>query len=182
MTISAGNLILAEPFMEDDNFKQSVIFICEKSDTGSFGLVINKPTNILMTETLDDFPAVECMLFDGGPMQRDTIHFLTSKGDLIDDSLLVCEGIYWGGNFDRLKFLLDTKQISSNEVRFFIGYSGWEPGQIEYEQNEGSWIIANADPEKIFSTDPSELWKNVLKDLGGNYSVIANLPDTPLLN
>ena len=180
--ITAGKILIADPFMQDPNFKQSVVLLCENNSNGAFGLVMNKPTGILMTEAIEDFPAIECMLFDGGPVEKETVHFLTTRGDIIEDSLYIGEGIYWGGNFDRLKFLLDTKQIATDEVKFFLGYSGWEPGQIEFEMEDNSWIVANAMADILFKHEAPFIWRDVLSMLGGNYKFIANLPNDPNLN
>jgi putative transcriptional regulator len=177
-----GSLLLAEPFMQDPNFKQSVVFLCEKNEKGSIGFIMNRETGIFMADAVEDFPSVECMIYEGGPVEKDTIHFLTTKGDMLEDSIQITDNIYWGGNFDKLKFMLDTKQIEPNDVRFFLGYSGWEPGQIEFEMDEGSWITAAAHAETIFKEEPKLLWRTVLNGLGGNYKFIANLPDNPINN
>jgi putative transcriptional regulator len=74
--------------------------------------------------------------------------------------------------------MLDTKQILPEEVRFFLGYSGWEPGQIEFEMDEGSWIVASANADMIFRDDPKLLWRNVMTSLGGNYNSSPTCPTT----
>jgi putative transcriptional regulator len=177
-----GSLLVAEPFMQDDNFKHTVVLMCEVGTKGAFGLVLNRPTGIMMHEALEEFPSEEFMLFDGGPVEKDTVHFVTTRGDLIEDSVEVSPGIYWGGDFEQLKTLIDTGQVSSNDVRFFLGYSGWDAGQLGNESEEGSWIVSQADPEWLFIDEPKQMWRNVLNRMGGNYKFIANLPENPNLN
>lgn len=180
--VKSGSLLIAIPFMEDSNFSQTVVLICERSKKGAFGLVLNRPTGIGMHEAMDDFPSQDFYLFDGGPVEKDTIHFITTRGDLLDNSLEISEGIYWGGDFEQLKTLINTGQVSSDEVRFFLGYSGWDPDQLDNELKEGSWIIAQADPEHLFADEPRQMWRSVLARMGGNYKVISNFPENPHLN
>ena len=177
-----GSLLVAEPFMQDDNFKHTVVLLCEVGKNGAFGLVLNRPTGIMMHEALDEFPSEAFMLFDGGPVEKDTVHFITTRGDLLDDSIEVSPGVYWGGDFEKLKTLIDTGQLSTDDVRFFLGYSGWDSGQLNTESEEGSWIVSQADPEWLFIDEPKMMWRNVLNRMGGNYKFIANLPENPNLN
>jgi len=177
-----GSLLVAEPFMQDENFKHTVLLMCEVSKKGAFGLVLNRPTGIMMHEAVDDFPSEEFMLYEGGPVEKDTVHFITTRGDLLEDSIEISAGIYWGGDFEQLKTLIDTGQVGLSDVRFFLGYSGWESGQLDSETSEGSWIISQADPEWLFIDEPKQMWRNVLNRMGGNYKFIANLPENPNLN
>src|SRR5688500_17658601 len=112
--VRTGSLLVAEPFMQDDNFKHAVLLMCEVNAKGAFGLILNKPTGIMMHEAVDDFPSNDFMLFEGGPVERDTVHFITTRGDLLEDTIEVSPGIYWGGHFEQLKVLIDTGQISVN--------------------------------------------------------------------
>ncbi|HZG01153.1 MAG TPA: YqgE/AlgH family protein, partial [Chitinophagales bacterium] len=128
-----GSLLVAEPFMQDENFKHTVVMLCEKSDKGAFGLVLNRPTGIMMQDAVDDFPSNDFMLFEGGPVERDTVHFITTRGELLDDSIEVAPGVHWGGDFEQLKMLIDTGQVTPTDVRFFLGYSGWDAEQLESE-------------------------------------------------
>jgi putative transcriptional regulator len=177
-----GHLLVSEPFMQDDNFKHTVVLLCEKTGKGAFGLVLNRPTGIMMHEAVYEFPSNDFMLYDGGPVEKDTVHFITTRGELLDDSLEVAPGIHWGGDFEQLKTLIDTGQVGIDDVRFFLGYSGWDAGQLDTETGDGSWIVADPDPEWLLSEDPHQLWRNVLNRLGGNYKFIANLPENPNLN
>lgn len=180
--IQAGILLVAEPFMDDPNFRHSVVLLCHKTADGAFGFVLNKPTGIKVSEALDDFPSDEFLLYDGGPVEKDTIHFITSRGDLIEGSKKIAEDIYWGGDFEKLKLLIDTKQVSADEVKFFIGYSGWDAGQIEDEMEMKSWIISPAKSEFVFETESEKIWRKVLLNLGEQFKFIANIPENPSLN
>jgi len=135
-----------------------------------------------INELLDDFPEFEAEVFYGGPVATDTIHYIHNVGELLDESQKVVEGIYWGGNFDKLKFLIKHEMVKPDNIRFFVGYAGWEAGQLRTEMKSGSWILSNSDRNFIFNTGSNDLWKNVLADKNDNYSIIANNPNLNSLN
>lgn len=177
-----GQLLVSEPFMQDPYFKGAVVFLCEYREEGAFGLIVNKPTETKVHEAVDDFPEVENVIFYGGPVQPNTLHYLHRRNDLLPDSIEVANGIFWGGDFERLIFLLDTKQIAPDEIRFFFGYSGWEQEQLLREMEEKSWIVSDAKQEYVFEEDPKNLWRNILLEMGDRYRIIANFPEQPSLN
>jgi putative transcriptional regulator len=179
----SGDLLISEPFLADPNFMRTVILLCEHNDQGSIGFILNKPSSMTLEDVVKDFKGVEQEIFIGGPVQQDTLHFIHRKGELIAESTKLAEGLYWGGNFDELSFLLKDKLINSRDFKFFIGYSGWAPGQLINEIEMKSWIISrNVSIEQVFDTDANVLWKEVLKKLGGKYKVMSNYPVDPRLN
>ena len=102
--------------------------------------------------------------------------------DLIPESIEVDKGVYWGGNFESLKHLLNEGLIESDELRFFLGYSGWEKEQLSNELSSNSWFISENDFENIFSSENESLWRNKLIQKGGNYKLWANAPSDINLN
>ena len=128
-------------------------------------------------ELIEDFPEFEGEVYFGGPVQTDTIHYVHNLGDKLDDSQYVCDGIYWGGDFEQLKFLVETKQVDNSNIRFFVGYSGWGAGQLNNELNHGSWIVGSAQESYVLHDEPEELWSRVLADKGNLYGVIGTIPD-----
>ena len=90
--------------------------------------MLNKPLDLKLNTAVQDFPDFDARLYLGGPVQTDTLHFLHTRGDVIKGGTEVIPGVFWGGDFEQLKFLADTKQIAPEEVKFFLGYSGWETG------------------------------------------------------
>lgn len=176
-----GYFLLSEPFLSDPTFKRSVILLTEHNKEGSVGFILNKDTGLNINELIDDFPEFNCKVFEGGPVQRDTLHFIHKMGDIIDDCHEVCEGVYWGGNFETLKTLIQNKIIKSNDILFFLGYSGWSPRQLRNEIKENSWILTPATQKFIFSKKLN-LWKDILKTLEQKYAIMANFPEDPSLN
>lgn len=181
--VSQGNVLLAEPFMLDPNFKRSVILLCDHSkDQGSIGFILNKPLKMNIHELVGEFPEFESEVHYGGPVSTDTIHYVHNVGELLEDSIAVGRGIYWGGNFEKLKFLIESKLVMPHNVKFFVGYSGWTMGQLLDEMKTGSWVAADMDPNYIFKSMPKKLWQQVMVNKGNVYSVIAQMPEGPNLN
>lgn len=180
--LSKGILLLAEPFMMDQNFKRTVILLCEHNKEGSFGFVLTKDAPLLLPDAMDGVEGFRAPLFIGGPVETDTLHFLHQLGNAIPGTEEVAPGLYWGGDFQVLKELIVKGEISIDEVRFFLGYSGWYPGQLKEEMNESSWITHQANSDYVFNTSGKNLWKQVLQEKGGDYSLMVNFPENPILN
>ena len=180
--IQTGKLLLAEPFMLDPNFKRSVVLLCDHHEEGTVGFILNKSVKMQINELLSDFPEFESEVYFGGPVQTDNIHYIHNVGDKLEESLPVQDGVYWGGDFDQLKFLVDTNQIDSTNIKFFVGYSGWSSGQLDQEMAIGSWILGDSKSDYIFNGIIDDLWSHVLQDKGDVYSVISTMPDQLLWN
>ena len=173
--IEKGKLLLAEPFMDESVFQRCAIFLCELHKDGALGFIINKQLDFIITDLIKDFPEFNAAVFYGGPVQTDTIHYIHTKGDLLEDSIEVQKGIFWGGDFNRLKFLITNELIKPADIRFYLGYSGWTEGQLQEEVKSGSWMISESDPNYIFTRKWGGLWKRILNDAGGTKAVIANM-------
>ena len=95
----------------------------------------------------------------------------------------IVDQIYWGGAFENLMVLSDTGQISGNDIRFFLGYSGWGRGQLETELDQDSWIVCDyVTDQLLFDTEPDVMWRKALESMGGRFSVYSNYPVDPRLN
>lgn len=176
-----GVLLVSEPFLNDFYFGRSVVLIAEHNKDGSFGLILNKPVDVRINEAIKDFPS-SSRLFIGGPVKTDNLFVLHTLGDKIDGSMKVMEGIYWGGNIETIKKMLTEKQIKDDEIRFFIGYSGWVDKQLMRELDEHSWVMAKSDAHSLMHSDPEEMWKNILRTMGDEYLEWLNYPIDPTLN
>jgi putative transcriptional regulator len=176
--LKAGKILLAEPFMGDLNFKRAAVLLCDHSqEGGSTGLILNKPLQTNIDDLIDGFPEFESEVYFGGPVQTNSIHYLHNVGDLLEDSVEVHRGVYWGGDFDKLKFLIRSKLIEPHQIRFFVGYTGWSEGQLDDEIHYGSWVLANMDANYVFNAEPELLWRSIMTDKGNTFSVIAQVPD-----
>lgn len=173
--IKRGQILLADPFMDVSVFKRAAIYMCEHNKEGSLGFIINKQLDFNIQELVLDFPEFDSNVYYGGPVSTDTIHYVHTKGDILEDAIRITKGIYWGGDFNKLKFFIEKGLIKPNEVRFYLGYSGWEPNQLAQEIETGSWLVADADLNYIFAKRWSVLWNKILEDAGGTKAVISKL-------
>lgn len=180
---AAGRLLISEPFMLDPNFKRSVILITEYSEAGAMGFVLNHPSEMLLGDIIPEIAYSELPLFKGGPVGNNTLHFIHRCPDKIEGGIEIWDGVYWGGDFEQVKELVNNYQLNDTEIRFFVGYSGWTAGQLEDELDADTWIVANKfNPNILFNHNEETLWKEVVVSLGNRYAHIANFPENPALN
>jgi putative transcriptional regulator len=182
LPVKAGRLLLAEPFLQDPFFKRSVILLTEHNERGSFGLIINKPIPMYLHEAIENAPTFDSKLALGGPVQKETLHYLHRLGDRIPNSTLVMDDVYWGGDFEVIKELITTGELNQDTLRLFVGYAGWAEGQLDHEMESKSWIVNNAERKHLFSDKPEELWNEILQGMGNPYHHMVKLPEDPRLN
>ncbi len=178
----SGCLLIARPYLHDQNFERTVIFICEHNAEGSFGLILNQITPFMLNDALGTDFYSDMPLRIGGPVGRNSIHFLHRLGHQISDSVEVLPNLFWSGNFEDVKVLLKIGSIKPQDMQFFVGYSGWSPDQLQQEYDKDAWVIAEAHASLILDTLPDAMWREVLKEMGGEYKVMANTPLDPRMN
>lgn len=182
-SLEVGKILTAQPFMLDKNFKRSVIMITDHdSDDGSIGFILNKRFNMNISELISGFPEIDVPVYFGGPVATDTIHYMHNVGEMLDESRQVVDGVSWGGDYEKLKFLIENKLVQPHNIKFFIGYSGWSPGQLADEMQEGSWVLSEGHANYVFKTKEDDLWKETLTNIGKNYSIIGQMPEANNLN
>ena len=177
-----GKILISEPFLQDFNFKRSIVLLCEHNEEGTVGFILNKPTQLKLSQLIEDFPDFNAPVYFGGPVQINTLQFIHRAGDIIEGTTEISEGLYWGGSFEVLKILIETNQVSPSDFRFFIGYSGWNPGQLEEEMKISSWIVTSVSLENLFSDEPDKLWGDILKKMGKKFAILASFPEDPSVN
>ena len=116
-----GSLLISEPFLVDSYFKRSVVLLSEHDDKGTLGFILNKPTDVTLNEAVDDFPEFKVPLYFGGPVETDTLFYIHTLGEKLEGAKEILNGIYWGGDYEQLKFLIDTKQVRQDQIRFYAG-------------------------------------------------------------
>jgi putative transcriptional regulator len=176
-----GRILVAEPFLQDTYFKRSIVLLTEHSSEGSVGFVLNKPLDIKVNEVMDAFPPFNASVSIGGPVSTKTIHYIHTFGELIPNSVHVVNNIYWGGDFEYIKVLIREGQLNADQIRFFLGYSGWHAGQLDNELQQNSWLVTEV-PSAIIMQPKSNAWKNTLSQIGEKYKIWADFPENPGLN
>lgn len=186
MTISKptkGNLLIAEPSLTGDlSFKRSVVLLAEYNNNGSIGFILNKPLDYTIKDLLPEINAV-FKIYNGGPVEQDNLYFIHNIPELIPNSIEISNGIYWGGNFESTKNLINKGKIKKSNIRFFLGYTGWDTHQLEDELHSNTWILSeNIYKNKIISKSTDHFWKEKIMELGGEYLIWFNAPENPTLN
>jgi putative transcriptional regulator len=177
-----GNILISEPFLGDPNFERSVVLLCENNNEGAFGFILNRPSILTLDSVLPGIVASAETLYIGGPLAQDSLYFIYRNHVPLEKSVAIGENLYWGGDFEQLKTLIQKKKIDLSDFRFFLGYSGWGEGQLKNEMNENSWILEQAGANDIFDFEPNEMWRMILKKKGGKYKMISNYPIDPRMN
>ena len=178
VTLRPGTILLAEPFLKEPEFSRAAVLICHIDEEGALGLVLNKPIGNPFEGKEEDrlyrFP-----FFSGGPVDPDHLFYLHSSN--LPGALPIRDGIFWQGDYGvMLDQLRDEKQIP--DFRFFLGYSGWEAGQLENEIKEDAWLIYNGPINGILNIPHEILWKKLLQDMGPYFRMVSNFPLDPNLN
>ena len=179
-----GGLLIATPFLEDFHFSRSVVLMVEHNDEGSMGIVLNRNFSNLMTlnevvPSLGKLPPIP--LYRGGPIGRDTLFYLHTFADL-KDAFPLGNGLYMNGDFDWMQdYILAGGQIQG-KVRFFMGYAGWQKGQLMQEIEENTWIVNNESEVDLLHMYLRDLWRESLMDMGGRYAVWSRYPKYPIMN
>jgi putative transcriptional regulator len=178
-----GTLLVAEPTLTGDvSFNRSVVLIAEHNDKGSVGFILNKPLEFSINELVEDIK-IPLRVFNGGPVEQDNLYFIHKVPHLIKDSIEISDGIFWGGDFDTIIDLINQEQITENEIRFFLGYSGWDAFQLDQELQSKSWVVVSNTYQSDIIEKPSQaFWKEKMLELGGDYQLWSNSPEDPSLN
>jgi putative transcriptional regulator len=183
MTGTTGRLLVAEPMLGDPNFDRSVVLILQHTPEGALGLVLNRPTDVPVAEALPawgDLVTDPAVLHVGGPVEEQSGWCLARARE--PDTLSGFVPVL--GDLGLVDLELDPDHVSEafSAVRLYAGYSGWGPGQLEFELSQDAWFVADADPEDPFLPDGPALWKRILARQGGPLARLAQFPADPSLN
>jgi putative transcriptional regulator len=181
--LEKGHLLIAEPSIIGDlSFNRSVILLADHTSEGSVGFILNKPLKYTIKDLLPEIDS-DFKIYNGGPVEQDNLYFIHNIPDLIPNSIEISNGIFWGGDFEFTKELINTGIIKKKNIRFFLGYTGWDSKQLENEMQANSWIlIKNTYKNKILSKVTVHFWKEKILELGGDYLIWSNAPENPILN
>ncbi len=176
-----GRVLIAEPFLSGDYFSRSAVLLVQCAAEGHVGFILNKPTDLQVKELFKGFPDFEAPAFLGGPVSVDKLFFLHTLGDRVPDSLEINDRLYWSGDFEHLTSLIRAGLVEEEDVRFFLGYSGWSAGQLEAEITGHSWVVIEPTVDSILASDEN-FWTESVKSIGGNALLWQNFPENPEFN
>lgn len=178
-----GRLLISEPFMADPNFKRSVVLLTECGAEGTVGYILNQVGNLLLKDIVPEMPEANNFIYYGGPVATDTLHFIHRCYDKLQSGVPIGDDLFWGGDYETLKTLINTHAVEADEVKFFIGYSGWGEGQLVAELEQNAWMVSDIPfVDLIFKNDDEQLWRDVIVNLGPKYAHVSKFPSDPNLN
>ena len=164
MILQPGSILISAPSMDDPQFEKVVLLLTGTDENGSVGFVMNQLFERKFNELVEFRHSRDLPLYSGGPVEKESLYFIHRYPNLVNDGIPLKDGYYFGGDFKQAVRLINNKTINEPAVRLFVGYSGWDKGQLETEIAEGSWIVANAPLTLLFSLPVTEAWDRLLQD------------------
>jgi len=176
-----GKLLVASPALVDPNFARTVLLITEHNEDGAMGIVLDRPSDMVVEEVvpqLADAAGADAPIYVGGPVQPTALVVLAEFSDPAAAAWIVTADVGFASTD------VDTGDLASavRRARVYAGYSGWGAGQLEAEMEVDSWIVEPPLPRELFPDVPQALWREVLARKGGQYALVAKMPDDPSLN
>ena len=156
-----GTILLSTEALVDPTFSVTVILVCTHNNDGTFGLVINRPSHMPLIEVFESIPEQfnkKRTMYIGGPVDQESLHLIQLTDTGVKGSYGVAENVFLGGEWDSIEEILTTSQ---SDTRLFLGYSGWEAGQLEEEIREGSWEVFRVDLESFLREWKEPLFNDV---------------------
>lgn len=178
-----GMMLVALPALLDPNFRQTVILLCEHNSEGSLGLIVNRPTDAELSNILPEAEAFrdrQDSVYEGGPVQKNALMALY-HGLPAAEAVSVFGDIYLTGNLGALDCAVSI-QPGHSRVRFYLGYAGWSPLQLEGELAAGGWKLLPGDPDLVFGSEAPRLWSDMMRSLGDEFEMYSHMPEDPSSN
>jgi putative transcriptional regulator len=171
-------LLIATPALADPEFFRTVVFLIEHDETGTVGVIINRPSHAPVGQILPDWQEVmsePAVVFNGGPVQRDGALGLGRLAGATDagNGLRAVSG---GLALVDLDANPDEVAVGAASLRVYAGHAGWGIGQLEAEIEEGSWFIVTGGLDDVFSERPGTLWRSVLRRQPAPLSLLSTFP------
>ena len=164
----AGNFLIASPGLDDPHFSQTVVLMCDHTETGAFGIVVNRVINqsfqsLLFRFDLERGP-VDMPVYDGGPVKPEQGHIIYAPFRKKYGSLKIAQNIGVTSSRELLQDILNGK--GPDKYLFSLGYSGWSANQLEEELMTDSWLVVPMDTDIVFSVKPAERWRSAARLIG----------------
>jgi len=184
MKVETGSLLISRPAMLDPNFDGTVVLVCTHDEHGTVGLTLNRPLEIKLEDMLpedsglEDIASLEIPLLWGGPVGTDCLHVLSGPEQDPLSVLTVLPGVFFGGDMELVRNTL----AKAGQLRFFIGYSGWSPGQLDEELAAEAWFVFPGRVEDVWTSDWRLLWERIMAKIDPQFSWMKDIPANPDVN
>lgn len=177
----SGRIIFSEPLSHDYFFGRSVVLLAEHNESGTVGFIINKESEIKIGKIITGMEKYNIPVYIGGPVATNTLHFIHIDRR-INNSLEIGDNLYWGGDLKDALSLIESGKLYPGGIKFFIGYSGWSPDQLNQEISKDYWVVSTLPATEIFSAETKKVWKNAVLSSGEKYSYWLNVPKNIIEN
>lgn len=182
-----GDILISEPFLVESFFERAAISLIEHRDgSPSMGLVLNHVTPYYLDEAIEGIEINKKIpLYCGGPLSSDRLFYIHTLGSIIPDSQEIVKGLYINGDLRIIKSYINAGEPIENTIRFFLGYSGWDNGQLSEELNQHVWGVLKPDTSnlgKYLKSDGNQYWKSRVREMGDPYKPWLLCPLMPILN
>lgn len=183
--IARGTFLVASPMLRDPNFVRSVVLLCEHTEEGSWGLVVNRRTELTLGDVLPDvpFPASNRLpVLWGGPVETSRMQVLHRLRRGPGEEIEICPDVCLGLEIEDLRDLVRCPPLAGEAIHPIVGHAGWGADQLTSEIRGGAWIVCQADARFVFDVPREAVWEEVLTALGGRFAHLARVPLDPRLN
>ena len=175
-----GCVLLSDPFTQDSYFSRSVILLCRHNKKETFGFVLTNYIEIDLHKLDENLPEIITKISFGGPVEKDNLFYIHTFGKEIEGAEKIIDTLYFGGDYEMLFELIKADPKRIKDVRFFIGYAGWDFEQLNNEMKDHSWIaVTNITEKEILSTSSDHFWKDCMTKQGSKFEMISNFPLNP---
>jgi putative transcriptional regulator len=184
-SVTRGTFLVASPLLRDPNFLRTVVLMCEHGDGGSWGVVVNRPTELALGDLVDGMPvpsAVPGVVHWGGPVETSRLQVLHRLRSGAEGELEICPGVSLGLDLEELREVTSRPLLPGEALHAYVGHAGWAGGQLDAELDTGSWIMCTGNQRFVFDTRPEEIWDRVLLALGPRFASLTRVPLDPRLN
>jgi putative transcriptional regulator len=165
MQIISGTIIISTPALNETNFGQSIILITENNEDGATGFIVNKLYPRALNQLIEFNYSLPFPLYNGGPVEQEGLFFIHRQPNLIQEGIAINNTIYLGGNFEQAVALINNQSMDESDIKMFIGYCGWNAGELEAEIAEGSWLITDESIDQIFATKKEFDWDTLYQKM-----------------
>ncbi len=185
--VRSGSLLVSEPFLRESYFNHSVVCLVEYGGkcVTSMGVVMNKPTDYCLSDLLDGVTREDPVpVYCGGPLSVDRLYCIHSLGeDLIPGAKRICDGLYIGGDINAMIDYVNSGYPLDGNIRFYLGYSGWDAGQLDSELEDNVWAVTQIkSTENLLSGSADGYWHGLVREMGADYKGWTYHPQNPCLN
>lgn len=181
-----GSLLFAMPQLMDPNFMHGIVLMIEHNESGAYGLLLNRPFGLDLDALLPDAAGLTGKGFpvhDGGPVNEDQLQFVHRIPEVIPGGVQLADDLYFGGEATAMIEAVGQGRATTDDLRLFVGNSGWSGGQLDEELKESTWMPSPPNTSVVFDPNLEEAsWRRAFRSLGPDGEGLSRMPPDPSWN